>query len=233
MKPITKFVLAAFAVTMLMPGAVLAQSGDSKNQGYVVDQNGNIVTSAQTGLCWRTIEWTPARAKEPCDRELRPVAAVTPAPAPKPAMVAQAPVAPTPKAAPQPVVQKITFSGDALFAFNKSDLKPDGKTMLDDLVRQLDSATTYETIIATGHTDRFGSNAYNQKLSERRAQTVKDYLVAKNVQAGRIDAVGKGETQPLTKVGDCKGPKSPRVIACLQIDRRVDVEMKGTKNVAQ
>jgi OmpA-OmpF porin, OOP family len=134
-------------------------------------------------------------------------------------------------AAPEPVKslpQKISFSGDALFAFDQSVLKPEGKTMLDDLVKRLDGAT-YDSISATGHTDRFGSHAYNQKLSEQRAHVVKDYLVSRNVQSSRIDAEGKGETQPVTRAGDCRGAKNSRVIACLQPDRRVDVEMKGTK----
>ena len=126
--------------------------------------------------------------------------------------------------------QKISFSGDALFAFDKSVLKPEGRVLLDGLVAQL-SGATYDNIQATGHTDRFGSNAYNQKLSERRANAVKDYLASKDVMASRIDAQGKGETQPVTKAGDCLGAKSAKVVACLQPDRRVDIEMTGAKTV--
>ncbi len=126
--------------------------------------------------------------------------------------------------------QKISFSGDALFAFDKSVLKPEGRVLLDGLVTQL-SGATYDNIQATGHTDRFGSNAYNQKLSERRANAVKDYLASKDVMASRIDAQGKGETQPVTKAGDCQGAKSVKVVACLQPDRRVDIEMTGAKTV--
>ena len=122
------------------------------------------------------------------------------------------------------------LSGDALFAFDKAVLKPEGKVMLDGLVTQL-SGATYDNIQATGHTDRFGSNAYNQKLSERRANAVKDYLSSKDVMASRIDAQGKGETQPVTKAGDCQGAKSVKVVACLQPDRRVDIEMTGAKTV--
>ena len=128
--------------------------------------------------------------------------------------------------------QKISFSADALFAFDRSVLKPEGKAMLDGLADQLNGAT-YDVILVTGHADRFGSAKYNQKLSERRANTVKEYLVFKGIQASRIDAEGKGETQPITKAGDCKGAKSAKVIACLQPDRRVDVEMKGTKSSAK
>ena len=246
MKPMTRHILAAFAATALIPATALAQSADSRNQGYVVDTHGNsAVLMTASGLCVRDGDWTPARSVEPCDPTRKPLAAApAPAPAPRPAVVAAAPPAPRaavveaappaaiPRPAPaKPLLQKLSFSADALFAFDRSELKPEGKTMLDDLVRQINGAT-YEVISATGHADRFGSNEYNQKLSERRATTVKDYLVGKNILASRITAEGKGETQPVTKAGECSGAKSAKVIACLQPDRRVDVEMKGTKTLA-
>ena len=147
------------------------------------------------------------------------------------AAVAAAQPAPMPQPVPAaPLQQKIAFSADALFAFDKSELKPEGKAMLDDLVRQLNGAT-YGVISATGHTDRFGSDAYNQKLSERRADTVKKYLVSHDILASRINAEGMGESQPVTKSGDCVGAKSAKVVACLQPDRRVDVEIQGTKTL--
>jgi len=225
MKSMTRFVFAACAVTAMIPAAALAQ--DSRNQGYLVDINGNIVTTSNTDLCWRDSDWTPARSAEPCDPTKKPVAAAPIAPvaaaAPAP-VIAQAPPA-------TPLPQKMSFSADALFAFDKSVLKPEGKAMLDDLVGQVNGGT-YDVILATGHADRLGSAAYNQKLSVRRANAVKDYLVSKNILASRIDAEGKGETQPITKPGECKGAKSAKVIACLQPDRRVDIEMTGTKTVA-
>jgi OOP family OmpA-OmpF porin len=213
MKPINKLIIAAFAATTLIPAAVMAQATGS-NQGYLIDSRGAIVKSG-TGLCWHTGSWAGG-TNEQCD-VIQPVAALMPEP--EPVVVAAAPQS-----------QKTSFSGDALFAFDKSVLKPEGKAMLDGLVRQLDGAT-YESIVATGHTDRFGSDGYNQKLSERRAQSVKEYLVSQNVQAGHIDAEGLGETQPVTKAGECKGAKTAKVVACLQPDRRVDVEMKVTKTV--
>lgn len=214
--------LAGIAVALL-PGLSLAQ--DSKNQGYLVDTyDSNISTSPNTGLCWRTSDWTPARAVAHCD----PVAAKVEAPAPRVVTAAAPP--PKPAATPAPVTrrapQSISFSVDALFAFDKAELKPEGKTLLDDFANQLRRAQ-YETIAVTGHTDRFGSNDYNQKLSERRANSVKDYLVRKNVPAHRINASGKGETQPVTRPDDCKGGQSVKVIACLQPDRRVHVEVTG------
>lgn len=232
MNSMTRFVFAAFAATALIPATALAQ--DARNQGYLVDSYGNnITTSSNTGLCWRDSDWTPARSAEPCDPTSRPVAAA-PTPAPIATVVAAAPPAPPaaisqPEAA-KPLSQKISFSADALFAFDKSVLKPEGKAMLDGLIRQLNGAT-YDIITATGHTDRFGSNEYNQKLSERRANTVKEYLVSKDILASRINADGRGETQPITKAGECTGAKSAKVIACLQPDRRVDVEMRGTETI--
>lgn len=224
MKSITKFAVSVLALATLLPVTALAADGDSRNQGYLVDTNGNNVTLSGTGLCWRDSDWTPARSVEPCDPVNKPVAAAPAAPAPRPAVIAA--VVPAAEAV-KPLPQKISFSGDALFAFDKSVLKPEGKVMLDDLARQLGGAT-YDNILATGHTDRFGGNAYNQKLSERRADAVKDYLVSKDVPASRINAQGRGEEQPVTKASDCQGAKSTKIIACLQLDRRVDVEMQGT-----
>lgn len=227
MKTMTRFVMLACAAMALIP--VASQADDARSEGYLVDVNGTIVTTTNTDLCWRDIEWTPSRSAEPCDPRNKPVAA---APAAKAIVIAAATAAPMARPAEvKPLPQKMSFSADALFAFNKSVLKPQGKTMLDELVRELDGGT-YDVILVTGHADRIGSKEYNQKLSVRRANTVKDYLVSKDVPAGRIDAEGKGETQPVTHSGDCKGVKSAKVIACLQPDRRVDVEMNGTKTVA-
>jgi len=225
-----KYTLTAVIVSAaLVPAAGLAQF---KNEGYLLDQNANIVTSANTGLCWRTGAWTPALAVAQCDPDLvkkaesKP-AAKTPA---APAVAAATSPAPKPKeaAVAKPAPQKIKFAADALFDFNKSVLKPKGKTMLDDLVASLKGAT-YEVILAIGHTDRIGSVQYNQKLSVKRAEAVKQYLVGNGIAANRIHAEGKGKSQPVTKPGDCKGSKSQALITCLQPDRRVDVEVTGTK----
>lgn len=229
MKSVTQFALVAIAAATMLPATSMAQ--DARNQGYLVDASGNIVISSTAGLCWHTSDWTPARAVEQCDPTIKPVAVLS-APTPKAAVVAAAPAPEAPQPAPVALPpQKMSFSADALYAFDKSDLKPEGKAMLDDLVRQL-NGTAYDVILVTGHADRLGSATYNQKLSERRATGVKDYLVSKHVAATRIEATGHGETQPVTKAGDCKGPQSAKVIACLQPDRRVDVEMTGTKTIA-
>jgi OOP family OmpA-OmpF porin len=213
----------------LATGASFAQ--DTKNQGYVVDQRGNIVTSANTGLCWRTSAWTPARAVAQCDPVMKvaavpqPIAAAAPPPPPPAAKP------PAPAVAKPAMTRKINFSADVLFDFDKATIKAEGKTLLDNLATDLKGAQ-YEVIIVTGHTDRFGSTEYNQKLSERRAQAVKDYLIGRDIQANRVRAEGKGESSPETKAGDCAGAKSAKVIACLQPDRRVDVEVTGSKEEA-
>jgi OOP family OmpA-OmpF porin len=189
------------------------------NDGYLFDTRGNVVKSG-TGLCWRTTRWTPALAIEECDPDLMK----KPAPMAAPAK----PAAPPPAVAPKPAAQKVTLAADALFDFNKADLRPEGKAKLDKLSGDI-KGIKLEVIIAVGHADRFGTDAYNQKLSEKRAAAVKAYLVSKGVEPNRVYTEGKGEKQPVTKADQCKGPKSKKVIDCLQPDRRVEIEVIGTR----
>ena len=190
--------------------------------GYVIDQRDNVVKSG-TGLCWRTGFWTPAMAIAECDPDL----VKKPAPAAAPAAPAAKPAAPV--AAPKPAAQKVTLAADALFDFDKAVLRPEGKSKLDKLSGDI-KGIKLEVIIAVGHADRFGSDAYNQKLSEKRAEAVKAYLVSKGIEPNRVYTEGKGEKQPVTKADQCKGPKSKKTIDCLQPDRRVEIEVIGTKN---
>lgn len=221
MKLKQQLILAAITVMVAAPLSVMAASADTSNQGYVVNGNNSVNMRSGYETCVRTGSWNASHAAEPCAAGPKQVAAAPAPQAPAPVMVAAIPAA-------KPVPQKISFSGDALFDFDKAELKPAGKLMLDDLVNQIDGAT-YDEILATGHTDRFGSAKYNQDLSERRAQVVKDYLVSKNVRAAKVSAAGKGATQPMTQADACRGAKSTEVVSCLQPDRRVDVEMIGTK----
>lgn len=236
MNPTLKFALVIYGnLFILLPTATMAQV-NGRNQGYLVDQDFKVVTAVGRTVCVRTSDWTPARAAAAeagpfCDADLVPK---------KPAPSAAAPAAPapalkkpeaaaTPKPEPQKLLpQKINFSADALFDFNKSELRPGGKTMLEDLTRVLQGAK-YEVILAIGHADRVGGLAYNQKLSVRRAETVKKFLVEKGIAPNRVYAEGKGKTQPLTKATDCRMKNRKAMIACLQPDRRVDVEVTGTK----
>ena len=190
---------------------------------YVIDQR-DVVAKSGFGLCWRDGYWTPAAAAADkagceCDKDLLPKETCEP-------KMAAAPAAPV--AGVKPSGEKITVAADALFDFNKAVLRPAGKAKLDELVSKA-QAIKLEVILAVGHTDRIGSDSYNQKLSEKRAAAVKEYLVAKGIEANRVYTEGKGEKQSVT--GDkCKGDKkTAALIDCLQPDRRVDIEVIGTK----
>lgn len=170
------------------------------------------------------------RTEAPAPRAAAP-AYVAPAPAP---VVVQAPVA-APVAAPAPAVlpperKRVSFSAESLFGFDRSEVKPEGKAALDTFSKEL-VGTRFETVLVEGHTDRLGSQVYNQRLSEQRAEAVKSYMVTSGgVDATKISAVGKSESEPVTKPGDCKGSKAnAALIACLQPDRRVDIEVTGTR----
>lgn len=178
------------------------------------------VDLVSVGLIYRFGQKTPARAVAPAE----PVVAA-PAPAPVVAMVAP------PPPSPQVVVpSKVTFSADSLFDFNKAIVKPEGKQALDAFSANLKGAD-FDMIAVTGHTDRIGAHAYNMTLSTHRAQAVKVYLVeSAGISADKIVATGVDGADPVTKPDDCKGRKATKQLkACLQPDRRVDVEVTGTK----
>ena len=213
-------IMAVLAATIgLCSSVAQAQTAD---RVYLIDSRGEVVTSG-SGLCWHTSFWTPAAAaKDPagckCDKDLIAKDVCQPA--------AAAPAAAATTGT-KPVGEKITVAADALFDFNKATLRPEGKAKLDEVVAKSNNLVL-EVVIAVGHADRIGSAAYNQKLSEKRAAAVKDYVVSKGIPANRVYTEGKGSKQPVTKPGQCKGPKSAKVIACLQPDRRVDIEIIGT-----
>lgn len=162
--------------------------------------------------------------------------AKTPAPAPRAVMSEPVPVAAAPRtvfvppAPPPPMPTKVTFSSDSLFDFDHAGVKPEGKQALDKFASDL-QGVNYDIITVTGHTDRIGSPAYNQKLSTRRAEAVSTYLVeSAGIPASKITAKGVDGSEPVTKPGDCVGKKvSKKLIACLQPDRRVEVEVTGSK----
>ncbi len=149
-------------------------------------------------------------------------------PPPPPLVVAAAPlVAPIVLA---PVKRRVSFSAESLFGFDQSTLRPEGRSALDRVAPDA-QGVSFDSMVVEGHTDRLGSAAYNQRLSASRAASVKTYLVSTGkFDAGKLSAVAKGETEPVTKAGDCKGTQpSPALIACLQPDRRVEVELTGTR----
>src|SRR3989449_5318303 len=147
-----------------------------------------------------------------------------PAPTPPPAPAPQAPPPPPPpKLAPKP--EKITTASTVNFDFDRYVIRPDARSKLDDLVGKLRDVNL-EVVIAVGHADRLGGDAYNMKLSVRRADSVKAYLVSKGIGASRIYTEGKGEGQP---VKECKGDKKTKeLIACLEPNRRVETEAVGS-----
>lgn len=248
---ISKLVLVA---ALAAAGVAQAQTaGDivadtSRVVPYAIDGRGVVVRSG-TNLCWRTGFWTPAAAADykelgcACDPDLIAKEVCAPAKAaaaPAPVAAAPAkPAAPAPLPAPVPVpapvkpaAAKVTLAADALFDFDKADLRPEGKAKLDEVAAKA-KEIKLEVVIAVGHADRIGDDKYNQALSERRAAAVKHYLVGKGFESNRIYAEGKGEKQPVT--GDkCKnmGPeneKNKKLVECLQPDRRVTIELIGTK----
>ncbi|BBL24397.1 MULTISPECIES: outer membrane protein OmpA [Comamonas] len=205
-------------VAMLFATAALATAAGAQvkaaNGGNVIDnwQNGtgeHVWKNGTNELCWRDANWTPATAAVGCDGALQPAPAVAPAPAA---------VAPAPAPAPA-VASKVTFAADAFFDFDKAVLKPEGKAKLDDVASKVKDINL-EVVIAVGHTDSIGSDAYNQKLSVRRAEAVKAYLVSKGIAKDRVYTEGKGEKQPVadnkTKEGRAK-------------NRRVEIEVVGTR----
>ena len=217
----TKTLILVAMIVAVLPG--MASAATPVNDGYWVDSAGSIVKSGYGG-CWHNIFWTPAMAVAGCDPvaakdEAQPtpkVSAIQP-PAPQPAQV-QVKIPPT----------KVYLSEEDLFTFDEAVLKPKGKVMLDSLVHDLEG-TKYEAINVVGYTDRIGSAEYNQKLSLRRADEVKDYLVSKGIPSDRIKAEGKGKMQPITKITDCRGMTKVSTIACLQPDRRTEVTVDGIK----
>lgn len=128
----------------------------------------------------------------------------------------------------QSQIEKVVFDAGALFDFDAYQLRPEGRAALDEFLGRL-KGTTLGMIRAVGHADRLGSEGYNQILSEDRAEAVKAYLVSKGIEPDRVRAEGRGARQPVTKPGECAGGNNAKIIACLQADRRVGIEVAGTR----
>ena len=213
MKQLNRVAIAIAAATL----ATVAGAQEIQNWRST---SGEVWKSA-SGQCWRSALWTPATAAPGCDGAIeapkpapvmaKPAAAAAPAPAPA--------AAPAPAPAPVAAASKVTYAADAFFDFDKAVLKPEGMAKLDDLVSKV-KAINLEVIIAVGHTDSKGTDAYNQKLSVKRSEAVKAYLVGKGMEKNRIYTEGKGEAQPVadnkTKEGQAK-------------NRRVEIEVVGTR----
>jgi OmpA-OmpF porin, OOP family len=205
---ISKLLTGSFAALALASGPALAQTVNvaTDSQGAPVrDSSGNCVLSS--GVAHPDCQ---PKKEAPAPKPSAPAAPAAPA----------APSAPTsPAAAPSSVKQAIVIQADALFDFDKSVVRPDGKKNIDDALAKL-AGVDVEMVIATGHTDNVGTDAYNQKLSERRAAAVKEYLVSKGIPSSKVTTLGKGESQPVATNKTKEGR---------QKNRRVDIEFKGVK----
>jgi OOP family OmpA-OmpF porin len=222
MKKLNK--VAMLVATAALATAAGAQSIDNWRNGTseLVWKNGT------NELCWRDAAWTPATAAANCDGAIKAMApaaakahhAALPAAPPAAAAAPAAPkAAPAPAAAPKPVATKVTYAADAFFDFDKSVLKAEGKAKLDDLVGKV-AGISLEVIIAVGHTDSVGPDAYNQKLSIARSEAVKAYLVSKGIEKNRVYTEGKGEKQPVADNKTSEGRAK---------NRRVEIEVVGTR----
>ena len=237
----------AILIALSSISALAVAADKAPKKGYLTDSANDVVKS-NFGLCWHTGFWTPADAIDGCDGMLKKAAAVplvTPLPAPTPepyvdtplssdsssaaaapAAAAAAPSAaapsaaePSPATAAAPSSEKVTFEADTFFDFDKSVLKPAGKSKLSDLASKL-QGIDIEVVVATGHTDSVGSDSYNMKLSLRRANAVKAFLVSKGIPADRIFTAGKGETTPVASNKTREGRAQ---------NRRVEVEVVGLR----
>jgi OOP family OmpA-OmpF porin len=215
----------------LLPGMASAQ--DAKNQGYLLDTQGNVVRAAGAGVCVRTSDWTPARAIAQCDPDLvkKPAPPKKAAP-PPPKKAKPKPPAKKKKPAMLNITQKIELQG---MPFAKAEMTADNKASLDKFLAGLRKANKargpvqFGAVVVTGHTDRIGSLKYNMKLSERRATVVKDYLVKNGgVDQKLIFWEGKGPKEPIPVTKFCDNKmKRKQLIECLAPNRRVTVEVVG------
>ena len=213
--------LAFIAATAVMAASAFADSvpasRQATNDNWANGSQEFVWMNGTNELCWRDAYWTPATANAKCDGAL-----VAQAPTP--------PAAPAPAPAPQVTSQKVTYQADTLFDFDKAVLKPSGKEKLDELAEKI-KGVNLEVVVATGYTDKIGSDKYNDRLSTRRAEAVKGYLVSKGVEPSRIYTEGKGKRNPVKT--DCAQKNRKALIACLAPNRRVEVEVVGTSTQPQ
>lgn len=194
------------------------------SSAYAQDNRGAI-TRSPFGLCWRSGYWTPEDAMPGCDGELAPPVAKPTAPAlMRPSIAAPAPAVPVP-AAPKRCDFAVTLGNDQTFTFNKAVLSDTAKKRIDDeVLNKLAACAKVDIVIVTGHTDRLGTQQYNQKLSDKRAEAVAAYMTSKGISAP-IDTLGVGKTQSIKPCSDKLDHK--KLIECLAPNRRVVIEARG------
>ena len=230
-------ILVQFLVLAVLPAAASAQT--VSNDGYARDLSADVVKNP-FGLCWRTAQWTEAKAIAECDADAAPKpmkkveaapAAVVPlapepklveAPKPQPAPITVAPIAAAPAAIPvRARTQSITLGADASFDTGKADLKAEGQAKLGELAAKLRDVS-FDSIAVTGHTDNVGTDVANQRLSLRRANAVKQYLATHGIAGEKIKTTGRGKTSPMADNKTTQGRAR---------NRRVEVEIRGTRTL--
>ncbi|WP_137896333.1 OmpA family protein [Ramlibacter sp. 2FC] len=211
--------------TLLLAAALVAASAGHAHDRHLHDRSGSAVRSAD-GACWRTGVWRDA-PDHPAHPECDPQPEVF-TQAAEPVIVLVVPVETQPVAEPLPqpvlVIERVVVETDALFDFGRTELRARGRQRLDQLAAHLTQARQVDWVRVVGHADRLGTSHYNQALSEGRAQAVADHLVAQGVDAALIRAEGRGESEPVTAAAACTGAAGAALVACLQPDRRVDVD---------
>lgn len=226
------FSMLGAGALIVSSSAVYADSFPEKT-GYVIDSQGNVAKSS-SGNCVRTGYWTPAMAIEECDPDLI-LKKMPPAAAPSQPAAPAAPSEAKPAAVVAPAAVAAYFNAETLFDFDRAVVKPEGRKILDEkIVSGMKMHPEVALLIITGHADRIGTEDYNQRLSESRANAVKAYLVQQGVAADRIKASGKGESEPNPQANTRQACKDNmgrnKLIACLQPDRRVTVESQGRES---
>lgn len=215
-------------LSALLATLMLTSTAFAANEGYTTNNSGSPVVKNGYGECWR-LPTTYDKARDglvECgDRE--PAKPVVVAPAPKPAPVVVAPKV-------QTVIKTVSLSAEGLFGFNSAQIVA-GNQQLEALVSSLKADKLLKSVAVEGHTDYLGSEKYNQALSEKRANAVKDYFVAAGIPADKVTAVGKGESEAKL-TAECTAKKFKKradLIACLAGDRRFDVNVETAKEVQQ
>jgi len=199
------YVMAALAAL----SAAQARAADEPAAYLVAAQDGSPVTTAM-GVCVRTSQWSTEASHRECDP--RPIAAAMKI------VESQRPVEP------------IRISMNTLFDFNSAVLRADAGSALDGLAKQLTSGN-YQKVDIVGHADRMGAGKYNQKLSEQRAEAVRDYLLGRGLEGTKLTAFGVGATEPLTGK-ECRGLRGKPLVSCLQRDRYTEITVLGTQTSA-
>jgi len=190
-------VTALWGIVLVMVGGTAWAGAATPNPGYLFDTRGDVVKNSY-GECWKTQWWTPEYAIEECD----------------------------PVAKPEPVVKRVTLDGKTYFDFDKATLRMDALDKLAMVVSEIKALSQLDSVVIVGHTDPVGSDAYNQKLSERRAESVKAFMVEHGVPAAVITAKGMGESE---LVVDCHGKRGKALNECNEPNRRVVIDISGMK----